>query len=97
MMRGPYEHNCAGDEAFQLAYNGCTTSALIELANKRGVGVSHILGSLTKGTRPKGKLASMRMGGREWHWGLLVNGQPSTTLNRKHPQDEIKLQNPHPR
>lgn len=93
-IRGPYDEGCAGDEAFQLAFYECTIADLIALAAERNVKASHILSSITKGTRPQGKTTSMRMGGRTWRWGLSLNGgQPGARFSRNNPQLRVRIVN----
>jgi hypothetical protein len=91
---GPYDDGCAADNAFQLACNGCTIADLLALASTGHPTVEHILGSVTKGTRPIGKVASLKMGGETWRWGLnLTGGQVGVGFTRKNPQLHVKIIN----
>lgn len=101
-IRGPYEDGGADDDAYQLASHECTVADLEGLAKRRNVSVRHVLSALTRGarrSRTRGKVASMRMGGRRWLWSLSLNGGPLETdvsLKANNPQLRVKIVGPSP-
>jgi hypothetical protein len=95
-VRGPYEEDCAGDEAYQLAYHGCRVGDLVALAHSRNVKVEHILAAVTRGARRRntvGKIASARMGGGQWLWEISLNGGQTDVPLGRNPTTQVKIVN----